>query len=41
MHVKHFFVVLAVHSDNGLQWPKHVKANFILHLLHLMELSTY
>jgi hypothetical protein len=40
----YFSTVLATPSDDGQQWPKHIKVNFhilLKNLLHLMDVTTY
>jgi hypothetical protein len=41
MHVNYFFVLLAMPSDDGQQWPERVTADFILNLLCLMPLAMH
>jgi hypothetical protein len=36
--VKYFLTVFATPSDDGQQWPKHVKANFHILLLNMLQL---
>jgi hypothetical protein len=41
IHVKCFFLVLALPSDVSQYRPKHVKVFLNIEVLHLMELDTY
>jgi hypothetical protein len=41
IHVKYFFVVLALPSDDGQWWLKHVKAIFYTEPLHSIDFVTH